>query len=185
MGDGGVVRVTSMSQPMSVLVSSESVDWYTPPEYVEMARAVLGEIDLDPASSVTAQICVRAKSFYTVDDDGLKLGWFGNVFLNPPYGKTLGKSNQDVWSRRMVTAYESGEIESGILLVNSTHGYKWYEELWVHFPSCLVRERIRFMRPDGSAGGQAKRGQTFVYFGKNMAQFSSVFGCIGRIVMPD
>jgi ParB family chromosome partitioning protein len=46
-------------------------EWYTPPEYIEAARAVRGEIDLDPASSDIAQKTVKALHYFTLDDDGL------------------------------------------------------------------------------------------------------------------
>jgi len=60
-------------------------EWYTPAQYVELARSVLGEIDLDPASSPEAQKVVRAKKFFDKNIDGLKQNWDGRVFLNPPY----------------------------------------------------------------------------------------------------
>jgi ParB family chromosome partitioning protein len=172
-----------MQQAMAVLTSHETAEWYTPPKYVELARAVLGEIDLDPASDALPQTWIKAIRYYARGYDGLSRFWFGNIWLNPPYGKTGGKSNQAVWSAKMVDEYENGRITEGILLVNSTHGYKWYEELWTRYPVCLVRERIRFFKPDGTEGGQAKRGQTFVYFGSNVERFAEVFSSIGRIIL--
>jgi hypothetical protein len=40
-------------------------EWYTPAEFVEAARAVLGEFDLDPASSERAQQTVKARRYYS------------------------------------------------------------------------------------------------------------------------
>jgi hypothetical protein len=37
-------------------------EWYTPERYLDLAREVLGTIDLDPASSEIAQETVRAAS---------------------------------------------------------------------------------------------------------------------------
>jgi len=62
-------------------------EWYTPTVYVEAARQVLGEIELDPASSEIAQRVVQAVDYFTIDLDGLKQPWFGKVWLNPPYAQ--------------------------------------------------------------------------------------------------
>src|SRR5262249_52907862 len=54
-------------------------EWYTPGEFIESARSVMGSIDLDPATSALAQEVVRATRFFTKDDDGLTKEWCGNV----------------------------------------------------------------------------------------------------------
>lgn len=66
--------------------SSDSNEHGTPPHIVEAAREVLGEIDLDPASSPLFNRVVRASRIYTREDDGLQKPWHGRVFLNPPGG---------------------------------------------------------------------------------------------------
>lgn len=167
---------------MSVLTSHESVEWFTPPFYVGLVRAVLEEIDLDPASHLVAQEWIKARNARFVE--GMDSPWRGRVFCNPPYGKENGKSSQAVWSAFMAEQYRAGYMTEGVLLVNSTHGYKWYEELWANHPVCCLRDRIRFVREDGSVGGQAKRGQTFVYFGERPYAFAHVFSPHGRIVFP-
>ncbi len=50
-------------------------EWYTPDGFVEAARDVLGEIELDPASSEAAQRTVNATVYYTKQDDGLAHDW--------------------------------------------------------------------------------------------------------------
>jgi hypothetical protein len=66
--------------------SCASSEWYSPPDIVERARRVLGEIDLDPASCEAANKVVKALWFYSLERDknGLDLPWTGRVFCNPP-----------------------------------------------------------------------------------------------------
>jgi hypothetical protein len=62
---------------------------YTPAEFIAPVRQVLGQIDLDPATSETAQQTVQATQYFTEQDDGLAQEWLGRVFLNPPYHRDL------------------------------------------------------------------------------------------------
>lgn len=70
---------------MNALHSAEQPSWYTPKEWVEAARGIMGSIDLDPASSAAANRNVLAKQYFTEKENGLSQSWNSpNVFLNPP-----------------------------------------------------------------------------------------------------
>ena len=81
--------------------SSDSFEHYTPPEYVEAARSIMGEITLDPATTARVNSrFVRAATYYTLEDNGFNRTWerkpipgiptseqpLQRVFLNPPGG---------------------------------------------------------------------------------------------------
>ena len=176
----------NMSQPMSVLTSHKSVEWCTPRDWVDLFRIILGgTINLDPASCNYAQSYIQADEYWT--EGGLEKEWrAGTVFCNPPYGKTGLGSNQGLWAQKMWNEYDKGHFHQGILLINSTHGYNWYEWLWREVPVCLLRGRMRFVRSNGTVGGQAKRGQTIAYFGPSPpTEFSRILRPYGRVILPD
>lgn len=71
--------------PRHLSISNEH---FTPPDVVEAARKSLGEIDLDPATSVRGNsFYVKAKKIFTLENDGFNIPWSGRVLLNPPGGR--------------------------------------------------------------------------------------------------
>ena len=166
-----------MKQAMSILTSQATVEWYTPPHIIDLALRVLGGIDLDPASNDTAQGWIQARTYYTASTP-LQAPWAGRVWLNPPFDDT------PAWVTRLEREYMYGNVTAALLLVNSAPGYVWWEELWRQRPVCLLRERLRFCRADGTPGGQAKKGQTIAYFGHDTRAFIDIFGPHGRVVLP-
>jgi len=60
--------------PVSQREGCDSDEWYTPAWVIDAARAVLGQIDLDPASCARAQDVVKAGHYWVREDDSLQQG---------------------------------------------------------------------------------------------------------------
>lgn len=71
----------------SIRHSSETAEHFTPEAIVIAARAVMGGIDLDPATTAAGNRVVRANGCFTAKENGFLQHWRGCVFLNPPGGK--------------------------------------------------------------------------------------------------
>lgn len=154
-------------------------EWYTPAEYVDVARRVLGEIDLDPASHPVAQQTIRAASFYTLADDGLTKPWRGRVWLNPPYAKT----EITLFVEKLIAEVESKNVTAAIMLTNNYTETAWFQlALMACNALCLTRGRIRFIDSTDSPGPEPIRGQAFFYFGPRVRCFSDEFASIGVVV---
>lgn len=158
-------------------------EWYTPSEIIEAARTVMGCIDLDPASCEAANQVVQADQFYTRRMDGLNLDWHGNVWLNPPYGHTDdGKSNQAVWTDRILQAWDDREIQQAVYLPILDPTCQWWAPIWEH-PFCVFKSRIKFL-VNGKPGNAPRYAHVAVYFGHHIAAFAREFSRFGRIVVP-
>ena len=174
---------TRAQSKVALMHSSNASDWCTPVEVLNLACAVMGGIDLDPASSALANQRVRADVFYDEKDDGLNQEWHGRVWLNPPYGKVNGISGARVWSENIIERYRNREIDQGMLLVNASIGERWFRPLW-DFPILFFHRRLRFDRPDGTKGPSPTKGNALVYFGRHSATFARMGAAHGRVVLP-
>jgi phage N-6-adenine-methyltransferase len=154
-------------------------EWYTPAQYIELAREVMGGIDLDPASSECAQSTVQATRIHTAADNGLLHEWHGRVWLNPPYSQPLIQH----FASKIVAEYHAGRMTQAVML---THNYTDTE--WFHTAArgadaiCFTRGRIRFESPDGEPASPTQ-GQSFFYFGERVTKFVEVFKSIGFVVL--
>jgi phage N-6-adenine-methyltransferase len=153
-------------------------EWYTPGPYIEMAREVLGKIDLDPATNQHAQKWIKATRYFTKDNDGLEHPWTGRVWLNPPYMQP----DIQQFVEKLVGEFQSKRTEAAILL---THNYT--DTAWFHLAAgscnaiCFTRGRIRFIDTDG-AQASPTQGQAYFYFVSDIGGFAKRFGEIGFIV---
>ena len=109
--------------------------WLTPPAVVE----ALGKFDLDPCGAPGHRL---AENTYLLEDgdDGLLDPWFGRVWLNPPYGRTMR-----MWVERLV------EHGTGTALIPVAAGTKLWQEVVFREASAIhfYRHRIKFLRRDG------------------------------------
>lgn len=95
--------------------NSGNNEWYTPVKILEIARSVMGSIDTDPASSEMANRNVKATTFYTEEDDGLKRDWAGNIWLNPPYAQPAIQNFSD----KLIEEIKKGNVKQAMVLVNN------------------------------------------------------------------
>ncbi len=149
---------------------------YTRQETVDRIRAVLGEIDLDPASCKMAQKIVKAKKYYTMDTNGLDKKWEGRVFLNPPYGMPLIREFTD----KLIQSLP--DIDAAILLTNDQTDTDWWQSCAVNAQViCMPDGRERFYTPTVEKTCPTN-GQTFFYFGNNKKRFIEIFKDKGILV---
>jgi len=171
----------------------------TPLPIVEMARDVLGWIDLDPASDAVINRDVKATRYFTRHTDGFSMDWHSpSIWLNPP-GKTLSQGKQVTatdWFRKLYHHWKEGDVEEAIALVYRAGSIGSLGMDILSLPLCLTSQGGQHVNGSGRLSfdlivGESRRSQTsntqssviilFAREPETLDRFSEVFGRVGVV----
>jgi site-specific DNA-methyltransferase (adenine-specific) len=121
----------SKKRAIDVHFSSASNEWATPDAIFAKIDAAYGPFDLDPCCTKETAKC---KTFITAEQDGLSQPWSQfRVFMNPPYGRAIGKWVQYAYEQSCNGGYV-------VCLIPSRTDTKWWHKY------CMRAERIVFFK---------------------------------------
>ena len=116
------------NQQINLFRSKQSDDWATPSWLYEQLDAEF-HFDLDP--------CPLNSTF-----DGLKIPWYGSVYVNPPYSnveKFLAKAHEEL---------SAGRAHTIVFLVFANTDTKWFHQYVYHQAEIrFLKGRIKFIAP--------------------------------------
>ena len=151
---------------------------YTPIQYLESVKTVMGVINVDPASNDYANERVKAEIYYTEATNGLDKEWNGKVWMNPPYASALIKQ----FIAKLLEEIDAGRCTEAIMLTNNSADTLWFHDsARASKAVCFTKGRINFYKADDSTTSPTN-GQTFFYFGDNVEAFTEEFKQYGMIV---
>ena len=115
------------------LLSSNTCEWETPQLFFDALNAK-HHFDVDVCATANNAKCER---YYTKEQDGLSQQWKGVCWMNPPYGREIGK-----WMRK---AYESSLYGATVVcLVPARTDTAWWHDYAMKGEVEFVRGRLKF-----------------------------------------
>ena len=123
---------------MAYMNAAKRDDWTTPTDLFDELEAEFGFFDLDAAASEENALC---ELYYTKEDDGLAQEWFGQVFVNPPYGRVISQ-----WVEKAIQEWDNERPTGIVMLLPSRTGNRWFHALNDH-PDVeirFIRGRLKF-----------------------------------------
>lgn len=116
-----------------VLFSSESDEWSTPQDFFDKYNTVW-KFDVDVCATKDNAKCDR---YFTKENSGLDNEWLGTCWMNPPYGRDIGK-----WMKK---AYESSLKGSTVVcLVPARTCTAWWHDYAMKGSVQFIRGRLKF-----------------------------------------
>lgn len=120
---------------MNVHFSSATDLWSTPQEFFDALDSEFS-FTLDPCATNENAKCSK---WFTINDDGLSKDWSNErVFMNPPYGREIGK-----WVKK---AKESNTLV--VCLIPARTDTKWWHEYVIN-----DADEVRFIKGRLKFGG--------------------------------
>ena len=141
----------------------EGYEWISNRDLIDSAHLLMGNIDLDPASSEFANGYVGADKFFTAKDDPInEAQWFGKVYcFHPPaclyYNKREARwiptrglsptltSGSAIWWKTLKQQWLKGNVEQAIYFTNYIDLVMYSQDIFDH-PVCILKSRPRLTR---------------------------------------
>lgn len=164
-----VAKKKKKKNPTAVATGDD--EWYTPEVVIDVVRATMGGIDLDPASNPVANAVVKASEIFTQADDGLAQEWRGRVFLNPPYS---GKATKAHWIDKLAQDYQAGHIEQACLVCPIDFSPRWGDAIREFATAiCPSVGNYKFWKGNDENAKPQGVGSMLVYFGDDCDAFET------------
>lgn len=155
---------------------------FTPPEiFVTRDRVWHGGADTDPAWHPRS--FSRARHVYTKRDDGLRMPWYGRVWLNPPW------SNVGPWLARLLEHMRGPGNPEAMILVRNDPPTAWFKEAADHADAiAFLRGRTRYWQWNGRRRrlercGSPEFASVIFYFGPQAQAFVEAFRAEGAVAV--
>lgn len=167
-------------------VNSQSINWCTPPKYVQAVKAVFGgTVALDPCSNRWS--IVRAVTEFSLPQhNGLAEEWnYKTIYVNPPYGADRNrKTTIKHWLYKCAHAREYFGSEVLALIPVAANTSHWKEYIWGRATAiCFLYDtRLKFLENGYDEGKGAPMACAMVYWGKHYNKFYSQFMAFGAVV---
>ena len=125
----------------NVHFSSKTDLWATPQDlYDKLERSF--HFTLDPCAT---QDNAKCPMFYTKEEDGLAQSWYRHrVFMNPPYGREIGK-----WVAKAFNESRKGAVV--VCLLPARTDTRWWQDYCTKGETIFLRGRLKFGESKNSA----------------------------------
>jgi phage N-6-adenine-methyltransferase len=134
--------------------------WATPSEIWEPLADAVGGFDLDPAAG--CEPSPIAEDRYTPEEDGLKQPWYGNVWLNPPYGREHNRA----WAEKTLAESRRDDVDTILALVPASTATNWWQENYAKAGLfCFLDGRVTFLEGGEDSEHNATFASVIVHFG--------------------
>jgi len=142
-----------MSQVNSGLYSSATDDWGTP-------QALFDELNSE--FNFTLDACASAHNFkvniyFNKEINALAQSWTGTVWMNPPYGRTIGQ-----WMKKAFEESQKGATV--VCLVPARTDTAWWHDYAVKGEIRFLRGRLKFEQPGFAKNSSAPFPSAIVIF---------------------
>ena len=125
---------------LSGMMSSATDMWATPQQFFDALRKEF---------AFTVDVCAvndnaKCPNYFTPEQDGLQQDWRGTCWMNPPYGRQIGK-----WVQK---AYESSQAGATVVcLLPARTDTAWWHDYCAKGEVRFVRGRLKFGGSKNSA----------------------------------